>query len=582
MLYIFIMSRDSAVKVQSVSLKRNSNQFIILWGATEKEIPPRPKDPSLLPLDDPRHWYDMEYAGWGISKTNIPDSPRNGPKGKKIIYLQPGSGFEYMDQFAEALKKISLKYDMELTILDASWNEEQFDSNVIKAIELNPDIILLNPENQNRSTSWYKTINEAGIPVIGTNFLANKESHRYMLAWTGPDDWGQSRLLARHLADGMKRKGGYAILQHIEGTSSYYARTWAVVSELKKISPALTFLDAKPGMNAEEASESVKKWIDTYGENLNGLFCADDSIPMQAVARVLEEKGREDIICVAAGSSNLGLELIVKGQLQAAAYQSPLIDGEIAMQTVIDWFDGVPVEAVRYLPKHIITKDDALEFLDIEPEVESLDLEYLFRSIRDFKWQDSYHFFGDLYLRFLKTRVMPMEHFQGMCLEILAGIIHIVKSDGLSVEDCLGSYDGMFKHLLKDRDVSSVLDWLNQLAQQAISARMEKLNRRTPIEEIIHYIDSNISSQISLKTLSYQFGISHAYLGQMFKKETGVKFNDYLNSLRVEKAKKLMKGRGITINTVARNLGYSNPDYFYKIFKKLTGISAGEYIKQVQ
>jgi len=576
------MAHKSSSRVQSSSLKRNSNRFIILWGASEKEIPPRPVNPASFPMDNSNYWFDMEYAGWNIVKTNIPDSPRTGAEGKRIVYLQPGGGFQYMDQYASTLQRISLKSNIDLSILDASWNNDLFKENVQKAIESKPDMILLNPENHQECTSWYRIINEAGIPVIGGNFLADQESHRYLLAWTGPDDWGQSRLLARHLANRMGKSGGYAILQHIEGNSSYYARTWGVVTELKKHAPAMSFLDAKPGMDKAEAAENVRNWIKQYGADLKGLFCADDNETMCSVAEVLKDTGREDIICVAAGSSKNGLELILQDRLLATAYQSPVIDGEIAMQTIIDWFEGVPIEAIRYLPKHIITKSDAAEFLNIEPQVESLDLENLFRKIHDFDWQGSYTFFGDLYLRFLKNRVLPIEHFQGLCLEILTGIIHIIKTYGLSVEDCLGSYDGMVKHLFKDDDVSSLLDWLNQLTQHAISGIMEKLNRRTPIQEIIEYIELNISRPISLKTLSFQFNISHAYLGQMFKKETGIKFNDYINTLKIEKAKKMLRGKGIIINDIARELGFTNPDYFYKVFKKHTGLSAGEYMSKKQ
>lgn len=574
------MSDGSILRVQSVSLKRKSDQLVILWGASEKEIPARPNKPESLPEDDPGHWYDMEYSGWGISKVNIPESPRDGAEGKTLIYLQPGGGFEYMDNFASTLRRIASDNDMKISVLNGAWNKDQFEKNVYSAIEKRPDVILLNPEHHNESTRWYKAINDAGIPVVGGNFLANQESHRYLLAWTGPDDWGQSRLLARVLADSLERTGGYAILQHLEGNSSYYARTWGVITELAKYAPRMNFLDSSIGMKEEDAVTAVRSWISKYGADLKGLFCADDSIPMAAVSQVLEKTGRQDIVCVAAGSSRLGIELILEGKLKATAYQSPFVDGEIAMQTIIDWFEGVPVEPVRYLPKHIITEKDASEFLDIVPKVDSVDLERLYRSIREFDWQSSYHFFGDLYQKFLETRVLPMEHFQGLCLEILTGISHILKEDGLSVEECLGSYDSMVKHLLKDKDVSSVLDWLNQLAQQAISRKMEKLNRRTPIQEIIEYVENHISEPISLKTLSHQFGISHAYLGQMFRKETGIKFNDYMNSMRVERAKLMLRGRQVTINSVATELGYSNPDYFYKVFKKLTGISASEYIRQ--
>ncbi len=574
------MSKDAIIKVQSVSLKRNSNQLIILWGASEKMIPPRPECPLSLPEEDSRHWYDMEYAGWGILKINIPESPGAGVKEKKLIYLHPGGDFPYMNLYAETLKRISAESKMDLNVLDAHWDAEKFEENVHKAIQLNPDMILLNPGQSKESNYWYRIVNEAGIPVIGSNFLADRESHRYMLAWTGPDDWGQSRLLARHLADKMGKYGGYVILQHLEGNSSFYARTWGVITELSRYAPKMIFLAASPGMDKNIAASELHRWIKKFGDNLKGLFCADDSLTMTAVSCVLEETGRQDVVCVAAGSSETGLKLIQKGKLSATAYQSPEVDAEIAFQTIVDWFEGVPIDPVRYLPKHIITENDALEFLNISPKVDSVDLGELFRSIRDSDWQKSYSFFGDLYQRFLESRVLPIEHFQGICLEILMGIAHLMKDEGIPVEECLGSYDSMVKHLFKDMDASSVINWLNELAQQAISCKMEKNNKMTPIQEIIEYIDQHVFEPISLKTLSFQFGISHSYLGQMFRKETGVKFNDYINTVRVEKAKVLLRGNTVSIKSVAESLGYSNSDYFYKIFKKLTGQPASSYIRE--
>ncbi len=573
------MSENRTIRIQSVRLKRESNQLLILWGSSEKEIPEEPPQPELLPEDEVGHWHKYEYAGWGVKKENIPESPRTGASGKKIIYLQPGDGFGYLDMYVATLQKVADRSSITLEVYDASWNEDKFDSNVDRAIQAKPDMILLNPEHDASSTIWYKRINESGIPVIGSNFLASSESHRYLLAWTGPDDWGQTRLLARHLADAMDRTGNYAILQHLEGNSSYYARTWGVISELKLYAPRMRCLDAVPGMDPEQADRVTRQWIEKYGSELRGIFSADDGDSMVKVAEVLAETGRDDIVCVAAGSSRQGIDLILQDRLIATAYQSPAVDGEIAMQTAVDWFDGVPLEPIRYLPKHIITREDAADFIDIEPNVDSVDLERLFRCVRDFDWIGSYHFYGDLYQKVIDSRVVTLENFQGLCLEILTGLIHILREDGLSVEETLGSYDRMVKHLFKDTDVSSVLDWLNQLSQQAISRRMEKLNRQTPVQEIIAYINENISSPISLKTLSHQFGISHAYLGQMFRKETGVKFNDYVNSMRVDKAKVMLKGKQVTINSVARELGYANPDYFYKIFRKLTGQSASEFIK---
>ncbi len=568
-------------RIQSVSLKRNNQgQFLVLWGSTEKELPLPPENTEILSRDDRGYWYDREFSGWNKPKLNIPESPRDGAFGKRLIYLEPGHKHPYMSLYTKTIGEKCREAGIELTILSSQWDDDRFDANVDQAIALNPDIILLNPENQDRSNDWYRRINRAGIPVVGGNFLADNEGHQYLLAWTGPDDWGQSRLLARTLADRLDKKGGYAILQHYEGNSSHYARTWGPITELKDYAPEMVLLDAKPGMIPGDAAETVSSWIDKFGPGLRGIFSADDGETMKEVSRVLMEKGREDIVCVAAGSSLMGLELILSGRLYASSYQSAVIDGETAIQTIIDWFDGLPVEPVRYLPKHIITADDASDFLHPVPQVSSLNLEHLYTAIREFNWKGSYNFFGDLYAKLLKSHVIPSEIFQGICLEILTGMIIILKNDGLSVEDSLGSYEGLVKHLFKDNDISSVLEWLNNLCQQIIAAKLAKINRMTPIQEIIEYVDHHYMEPLSLKSLAYQFSISQAYLGQVFRKETGTKFNDYLNGKRVEKAKLSLLGENVAINKVAVELGYTDPAYFYKIFKKLTGLSASDFINQ--
>ncbi|MDC7239026.1 MAG: sugar ABC transporter substrate-binding protein, partial [Spirochaetales bacterium] len=430
------MPKPAHPRVQSVSLKRGTDgQFLLLWGATEKEIPRPPVNKDNLDRYDRAYWYDMEYAGWNSKKINIPDSPRDGAAGKTLIYLQPGNDHPYMLQYAATIEKRCGELGMTLTTLSSDWDDERFDANVTRAIEMKPDIILLNPENQQLSNTWYRRINEAGIPVVGSNFLADNEGHRYLLAWTGPDDWGQSRLLARTMADRMNRRGGYAILRHRPGNSSYYARTWGVITELEEYAPNMKHLDSRAGMDPQKAAVEVEKWLDLYGDEINGIFSADDEAVMTAVTGVLEKRNRTDICCVAAGSSNTGLELIRRNKLYASSYQSPEIDAETAIQTIADWFEGLSIEPIRYLPKHIVTAADADEFINLTPGVNTLNMDHLYSSIREYNWRACYNFFGDLYEKLLTSRVIPSEMFQGICLELLTGMIILLKEDGLSVED---------------------------------------------------------------------------------------------------------------------------------------------------
>ena len=122
--------------------------------------------------------------------------------------------------------------------------------------------------------------------------------------------------------------------------------------------------------------------------------------------------------------------------------------------------------------------------------------------------------------------------------------------------------------------------WLKELALKIVYHL--ELKRRKPvtlIQQIVNYVDEEYRNPISIKVISYSFNISAAYLGRLFKQETGEGFSRYLNNLRIEKAKELLVSTNIKANKIALEVGYSDSNYFYNIFKKYTGIYPSEYIE---
>ncbi|WP_338045942.1 helix-turn-helix domain-containing protein [Paenibacillus sacheonensis] len=89
----------------------------------------------------------------------------------------------------------------------------------------------------------------------------------------------------------------------------------------------------------------------------------------------------------------------------------------------------------------------------------------------------------------------------------------------------------------------------------------------------------NVHDHNFCQGLSTQFHLKTAYLGQLFKKETGKLLSVYLNELRVGKAVELLQNSSLKTKEFALMVGYPNPDYFYKIFKNITGIYPSEYLE---
>lgn len=102
------------------------------------------------------------------------------------------------------------------------------------------------------------------------------------------------------------------------------------------------------------------------------------------------------------------------------------------------------------------------------------------------------------------------------------------------------------------------------------------------IENIKVYMERNYQKDITQEYISYLFYINRSYLSTLFKAKTGEKFVDYLNSIRIEKAKELLSGSQRKMYQVARAVGYDNVKYFFRVFKKKTGITPEQYRLQTE
>lgn len=88
-----------------------------------------------------------------------------------------------------------------------------------------------------------------------------------------------------------------------------------------------------------------------------------------------------------------------------------------------------------------------------------------------------------------------------------------------------------------------------------------------------HYQDADLS----IKSIAQALNLSNSYACSQFKKVTNLTINDYLSKIRINEAKKLIIQGDQTINQIAMQVGYSDPNYFSRLFKKTTGLTATEY-----
>lgn len=97
------------------------------------------------------------------------------------------------------------------------------------------------------------------------------------------------------------------------------------------------------------------------------------------------------------------------------------------------------------------------------------------------------------------------------------------------------------------------------------------------VEQAKSYINTHYFKEISLDEVSREVNISPYYFSKLFKDETGGNFIDYVTAIRMEKAKELLNTTDKSMKEICSEVGYSDPNYFSRSFKKNVGVTPTEY-----
>jgi ribose transport system substrate-binding protein len=342
-----------------VSGVKSTDGQVLMPPLSAKQVPARPADPNALPEEDALRYYDQEYAGWNAgAKINPAKSPANGSIGKHVIVIVHGD-HPWTTAYSNGARKAAQALGMTIDLWSPNWDVNVQNQMIDQAINAKPDAIGVIPINAESAVQQFRRINQAGIPAFGTNTLTTAEAMRYMVTWTGPDDWGQMRKLARHLADTMGKKGGIAYITHNPGGSPYFARMMGPRTELRTYASDIKTLDFQsPGFDAPASKQVVADWITRFGRDLNAIFLADDSSQAIGAVDAVKEAGRTDILIVAAGNSKAGMDLVASGDVLAITYQTAEGDGGAVVKAMADFFNGKSLPELGYLAQDIITKEN--------------------------------------------------------------------------------------------------------------------------------------------------------------------------------------------------------------------------------
>ena len=146
-----------------------------------------------------------------------------------------------------------------------------------------------------------------------------------------------------------------------------------------------------------------------------------------------------------------------------------------------------------------------------------------------------------------------------------------------------GACDYLLKPIVKE-ELNAAIERALLRIQPLAALGESETQSDVPPEEVIRiikdYIDKNYNTNIKISMFTERYFFSREYLSRLFKKEYGCGIYNYVQEVRMQRAKDLLLNPDIRIQTISERLGYADNNYFSKAFKNYYGMSPSQFRKE--
>jgi two-component system response regulator YesN len=180
----------------------------------------------------------------------------------------------------------------------------------------------------------------------------------------------------------------------------------------------------------------------------------------------------------------------------------------------------------------------------------------------------------------IQSRKLTIEYVYVICMGLISLSMSYISEQGHPIEDCFGEDFFPYREITKKSTIEETQQWMKQIYHTTMKyMRLHRQTKSTKITEAaLKYIESHYHDPgLQLDMIAQHVHINSSYLRALFKKETGTTMNSYITQHRMQKAKELMSSGNIKLSEIALEIGYNDPAYFSKVFKRYFGYSPREY-----
>ena len=174
---------------------------------------------------------------------------------------------------------------------------------------------------------------------------------------------------------------------------------------------------------------------------------------------------------------------------------------------------------------------------------------------------------------------LPHEFMKEVLVAILNTLIKALNGKNISLKDVYGTRTDFYDELRSFTCVDEIKEFFRFIYKRAGEYILDtkRSSNEKLLNDIVDYLNKNYDKDIYLELISKKVGASPKYISRFFKEQTGLNLIDYINKLRVQKAKEMLREVDSKVQEIFCKVGFGNVNSFIRTFKRYEGISPGQY-----
>ena len=181
--------------------------------------------------------------------------------------------------------------------------------------------------------------------------------------------------------------------------------------------------------------------------------------------------------------------------------------------------------------------------------------------------------------RMIRQQNFGYDNIHYIFYQILGGIINYLLENHIQTSMVFDNNEEIFTKLTKFDSLEEICGWFVSICRKIIVYRRESEQFKERYYDSIQKViaENYRNGDLDLSFVASQVGLSYSHLRKKFKEYFDSSFTDYVNRLRIASAKALLADSDATVEQVSEQSGFNSYQSFCRVFKKMEGITPGQY-----